>query len=205
MNSKVHDYTRQVRVLLRNLRYSRLLGRRRQQMAIQSALTQVYLVTNRFLHHLHIDYWLVYGTLLGWHRTGEIIPGDRDVDFGAHERHYTQIWAARSALPPGFRMFDTSHRHDGPKLYVVHRGWEADIYFYKDANDRLQSYERSNNLGDMQPFPKGFVYPLRPATFLGEATYVPQDALSYLEHTYGYIGFDAVKDPKTGYWHQRSS
>ncbi len=204
MNNKLQDFTRQLRVLRRNLRHSRLLGRQRQQAAIQARLTEVYSVTNRFLYNLQLEYWLVYGTLLGYYRTGEIIAGDRDVDFGVHERHYAQVWAARVALPPGFRMFDTSYNHYGPKLYVEHRGWEADIYFYKDANDQLQSYEKSNNLGDMQPFPRSVVYPRRPATFLGEATYIPQDAHAYLVHTYGYIGSDAVKDRKTGYWRKRS-
>jgi hypothetical protein len=192
-------------VLGRNVRYSRLVRGRRRAEAMRAALEPVYRATNRFLLALDVEYWLVYGTLLGHHREGGLLAGDRDVDFGAHEREYPKIWSARARLPPGFRMYDTSRNHYGPKLYVVHRGWEADIYFYKDAGGLLQSYERSRNLGDMQPFPRTFVYPRRRTTFLGETTYVPHDAEAYLVHTYRYIGPNAVRDPLTGYWSPRPS
>jgi hypothetical protein len=204
MNANLHDYRRQLRVLLRNIRYSRLVCGSQQVARIRASLAEVYSVTNHFLRSLDVDYWLVYGTLLGCYREGQLIAGDRDVDFGAHEKEYTKIWRARDRLPAGFHLIDTSRRHYGPKLYVVHHGWEADIYFYRDANHQLQSYEKSSNRGDMQPFPKAFVYPLQATTFLGEPTNIPQDARAYLEHTYGYIGKDAVKDKTTGYWRKQS-
>lgn len=203
MTSRVHDALRQVRVLARNVRYSRRLRGRAGLDARRVGLEAVYRATNRFLARLGVEYWLVYGTLLGYHREGRLLEGDRDVDFGAHEREYPRIWQARDRLPPGCRMYDTSHKHHGPKLYVVQRSWEADIYFYKDADGRLQSREQSRNLGDMALFPRGFVYPLRAVTFLGEPTHVPRNAEAYLVHTYGYIGRDAVRDPKTGYWRPR--
>ena len=185
------------------MRYGRLLFGDRRRNAIRAGLEDVYRLTNRFLRDLGVDYWLVYGTLLGYYREGRLLPNDRDVDLGAHEREYPRIWAARNALPLECQMYDTSHKHHGPKLYVSHNGYKADIYFFKDADGRLQSYEKSRNLGDMASFPRRFVYPLRPAVFLGEHTMVPNDPEAYLAHTYHYIGPDAVRDPKTGYWHQK--
>jgi hypothetical protein len=172
-----------------------------QEEAKRKQLEEVYRVTNRFLYNLGVEYWLVYGTLLGYYRHGQIIRGDQDVDLGAHEKEYHAIWQARDRLPSGFKMYDTSHKHYGPKLYVASRAWEVDIYFYKDQDGQLQSYEKSKNIGDMQPFPREFVYPLTPTTFLGEPTNVPHDTKGYLLHTYRYIGENAVRDPKTGYWY----
>jgi hypothetical protein len=200
MRGRLHDALRQARVLARNVRYSRRLRGRAGLDAQRAGLEAVYRATNSFLARLGVEYWLVYGTLLGYHREGRLLEGDRDVDFGAHEREYARIWQARDLLLPGCRMYDTSHKHHGPKLYVVHRGWEADIYFYRDEGGRLQSWEKSRNPGDMAPFPREFVYPLRAVTFLDEPTRVPHYAEAYLVHTYGYIGRDAVRDPKTGYW-----
>jgi hypothetical protein len=203
MSARLQDLRRRVRVWTRDARYSRLVLGDRRVRAIRAELETVYRATNRFLRSLGVDYWLVYGTLLGYHREGRLLDGDRDVDFGAHEKEYPRIWQARRALPAGFRLYDTSHRHHGPKLYVAYQSWEADIYFYKDAGGRLQSWETSRNPGDTAPFPRELVYPLRPATFLGESTNVPHDAEAYLVHTYGYIGRDAVRDPTTGYWRPR--
>lgn len=188
----------------RTMRYSRLLLGDRRGDVIRAHLEEVYRLTNRFLRDLGVDYWLIYGTLLGYYREGRLLPNDWDVDFGAHEREYPRIWAARHELPPSCQMHDTSYKHYGPKLYVIHEGWKADIYFYKDADGRLQSYEKSRNQGDMASFPRRFVYPLRAAVFLGEPTTVPHDPEAYLVHTYHYIGPDAVRDSKTGYWHQKA-
>jgi hypothetical protein len=192
-------------VAARDARHSRLvLGARRIE-AIRRGLEAVYHGTNRFLRELGVEYWLLYGTLLGMHREGRLLDGDRDVDFGAHEREYPRIWQARHALPAGFRMVDTSANHHGPKLYVVHRGWEADIYFYRDADGLLHSHLKSRYIAETAPVPRGFVYPLRPAAFLGEPTTVPNDVLACLVHTYRYIGRDAVMDPATGYWSPREA
>lgn len=205
MTGRLHDVWRQARVFARGVRYSRLVLGDRQNDAIRSELEAVYRATNRFLRSLGVEYWLVAGTLLGYHREGGLIVGDRDVDFGAHEKEYQRIWQARGNLPPDFRMYDTSRKHYGPKLYVVRRSWEADIYFYQDASGLLQSYVKSDDLGEMAPFRREFVYPLRPATFLGEPTTIPHDAEAYLVHTYGYIGRAGVRDPKTGYWAPKRS
>lgn len=203
MSGEVHDVLRQFRLLGRHVRYARLVRGHRRTEIVRAELEGVYRATNRLLADLGVEYWLAYGTLLGYHREGGLIAGDWDIDFGAPEREYSRIWAARAALPPGFRMYDTSHRHHGPKLYVERRGWEADIYFYREAGGRLQSCERSRYLNEVTPVPRELVYPLRATTFLGEPTTVPRDAEACLVHTYRYIGADAVRDPLTGYWRRR--
>ncbi len=200
MNVHWRDFVRPWRVLGRRVRYSRLVWGARQAAVVQAELKRLYAGVNGFLYSLGVEYWLAYGTLLGYYREGAIIAGDYDVDFGASLSAYGVIWAARARLPAGFTLYDTSHRHRGPKLYVARHGWEADIYFYQDLGWQLRSYEKNPRGGDRLPFPRDHIYPVRPATFLGAPTYVPHDPLAHLRHLYGYLGADGIRDPRTGYW-----
>lgn len=199
----VHEVQRHARLLRRHLRHSRWALGAQREAVIARRLTVLFRDVNRYLRGLGVEYWINYGTLLGYHRGGGLLPGDRDVDFGAHEREFQRVWERRAALPPGFSMHDTSPKHRGPKLYVAYEGWEADIYFYEDRGEVLASYERSHNPGDVAPFPRDFVYPRQEVTLLAERTWAPAQIEAWLRHTYGYIGEDAVRDRRTGYWRPR--
>ena len=203
MRPDLDTLLRQSRLLVRHLRFCRPFdaeGRTRKRLA---ALETLFRETERYLSRLRAEHWLTDGTLLGYHREGGIIPHDRDIDIGAPAREFGRIWEERGQLPPGFKMYDTSRRHRGPKLYVAHRGWEADIYFYEDQGDRLCSFADEPQGGYSKPFPKDYIYPLQRASFLGETTWAPNRVEDYLRHAYGYIGRDAVQDGKTGYWHKK--
>lgn len=196
---------RQLRLLRRHIRYGLPgLGRYRRG-AREAALVTLFRGVNRHLRRLGGDYWLAYGTLLGWHREGRILAHDADVDFGVPVARYPEILASRDALPAGFRLFDTSHRHHGPKLYFEYEGWEADLYFFTAESGQLRSTERSINPGETEPFPREYFFPLQPATFLGEPTWVPAQVVPYLKHVYRYIGPDAVRDPITRYFRPRTA
>ena len=199
----LHDWTRPLRLLVRHTRYSPLaLGTERER-RIELELVTLFREVNAMLSRCGVEYWITYGTLLGWHRNRGLLARDYDIDFGLPIAAYPATWEARHLLPPGFVMHDTSHRHHGPKLYVRHHGWEADLYFYRECNGQLQSCEKSGNQGDVAPFPSDFVHPRQETEFLGAATWRPHNPEAWLRHTYGYIGADAVQDPRTGYWHQR--
>jgi hypothetical protein len=116
---------------------------------------------------------------------------------------YPKIRDSAAALPAGFTLHDTSHRHRGPKLYVEHGGWEADIYFFTERDGRLLPDLISNEPGDHVPFPREWFFPRQAATFLGEATFVPAQPVAYLEHLYRYLGPDAEQDPVTRYYRPR--
>jgi hypothetical protein len=171
--------------------------------ARNEALATLFHVVNAHLRTLGGDYWIVYGTLLGWHREGRILPHDADVDFGAPVARYEEILSSRHRLPPGFTLHDTSHHHHGPKLYFAYRGWEADLYFFTESDGQLRSTERSQNPGETEPFPRDYFFPAQPACFLGEPTLVPAQVVPYLEHVYRYLGPDAVRDPVTRYFRPR--
>lgn len=200
---KLQDWQRTLRLLIRHSQYYRPWKPDGNHPIISQRLYELFVHTNFFLKQLNVKYWLDAGTLLGYYRDSEIIKGDKDIDFGVHEKDYSRIWQARELLPAGFTLYDTSYRHYGPKLYITYEGWEADLYFYKYEGNRLHPYVKEA-FCYCQPFPTDYIYPLQEAQFLGESTAVPHQVEVYLKHIYGYIGYPAVQDKKTGYWYQKS-
>lgn len=197
------DCRRNIRLLVRHARYGRASFSARASAAKTAGLTEVFRGVNTHLRSLGVDYALAYGTLLGWHRSGSILPHDLDVDFGAPVESFSGIWNSRANLPHGFTLHDTSHRHGGPKLYVTHGGWEADIYFYAETNGLLVPFVRSTDPGDAVPFPRSYFFPRQPAVFMDEPTFVPAQPVALLNHLYRYIGLDAERDPVTRYFRPR--
>jgi hypothetical protein len=196
------DLRRQGRLLLRHVLHAGGItasGRR----ARTESLAGLFRTVNAWIRASGVEHCIVYGTLLGWHRGGEILGHDTDVDFGAPLGAYPALLAARGFLPRGCTLHDTSHRHGGPKLYVECRGWEADIYFFSEEGGLLRTILRSEIPSDTLAFPREWMFPARPAVFLGEPTFVPANPVAYLEHLYGYIGADAVRVRSTGYFRPR--
>lgn len=155
---------------------------------------------NQLLRQSGEDYWLDFGTLLGNYREKGIIPHDIDVDFGMQEKSYGKVLELKSSLPSSIKFYDTSQNHRGPKVYFSYKGFDVDIYFYEDLGENLRSYENSRYPNETTPIPKNLIFPLRKSSHLGETTFVPIHTKEYLEHIYGYIGKNAVRDLQTGYW-----
>lgn len=166
-------------------------------------LRTFYEATNSFLKDLGVDYWLSYGTLLGWYRERGIIAHDIDIDYAASTDAFELIWQNRDRLPSGFKLFDTSENHNGPKLFFSYKGFDADIYFYEKREGKMYPTLISSIPSDMIEFPQEWIYPLEEVTFLGAKTKVPSAPKAYLEHCYGYIGKNAAFDKKTGYYYEK--
>lgn len=154
----------------------------------------------QFLNDTGEEYWLDFGTLLGYHREGDIIPHDIDVDFAMHEKSYKMVLAKRQLLPKGFSFYDTSHRHRGPKLYLNYKGFDADIYFYEDLGDAVRSYENTSWPNEKREIPKTLIYPLTSASLFDKKIEVPAHTEEYLRYIYGYLGSDGRRNLKTGFW-----
>ena len=180
-----HNALRQLRLLRRHIRFSSIVCLGQHESQKLQALKTLYQVTNRFLERLGVEYWLIHGTLLGHYRLGRPLPGDVDIDFGASEQYFDQILGRASDLPNGFNLHDTSFNHYGPKLYVSYKGWEADIYFYKEEANQLKPYEKDPKAGYESPLKRDWIFPLQPIEFWEEATYAPNDAEAVLKTIYG--------------------
>ena len=167
-------------------------------------LDQFFKKINQLLAETGLEYWIDFGTLLGHHREKGIIPHDIDIDFGMMESSYNGILSLRNKLPAGVKLYDTSSNHRGPKVYFSFKGVDADIYFYEDLNSVIRSYENSKYPNETSEISKNMVFPVKAANHLRQETSIPSRTIEYLEHIYGYIGADAIRDAKTGYWIKKS-
>jgi hypothetical protein len=201
MNAFLQEAIYQVLVVMRRLRYSRWLGGARWREKQQADLRKFYRAVNGFLQELEVDYWLAYGTLLGYWRDRDMILGDSDIDFGLPMEMYQRLLDYRHRLPSGYAMVDTSHKHGGPKLYIRGGLFAADLYFYEDQGECLRLFLNSHYVADRTPVPRDLLLPTRPEEFLGQPTRVPNQIEELLVWTYQYLGSDGKLDPATGFWH----
>ncbi|MBS2034058.1 LicD family protein [bacterium] len=200
MKAFLQEAIYQVLVVLRRLRYSRLFGGVHHRHQARADLRKFFLGLNAFLNELGVDYWLAYGTLLGYWRDRDLILGDSDLDFGLRVEDYQLLLNSRHRLPAGFVMVDTSHKHGGPKLYIRSGLFAADLYFYEAQGEELRLYLNSHYVADRTPVPRAFILPTRPDQFLGQPVRVPNQVEELLVWTYQYLGSDGKLDPSTGFW-----
>ncbi len=187
-------------VFLRRIRYSRWLAGPQHRQQARAELRHFYVGLNAFLQSLEVDYWLAYGTLLGYHRDSDLILGDSDIDFGLLASDYQRILDYRHRLPVGYELVDTSSKHGGPKLYVRAGLFAADLYFYQPEDEVLRVFLNSHYVADRTPVPREMILPTRPAQFLGQPTRIPNCTEELLLWTYRYLGSDGKLDHETGYW-----
>ncbi len=166
----------------------------------QQVLWELFDLSNQFMKDLDIEYWVNFGTLLGFYRENGIIAHDIDIDFGCHERYYELILENQAKLPAELNLHDTSNRHNGPKLYMSYKGFDADIYFYREEDGQFHSYEKTHWENDKAPIPVQQVIPTKTITIKGMETQLPNDPEAYLKTIYGSLRSDAIRNPKTGYW-----
>lgn len=146
-------------------------------------------------------YWLDFGTLLGYHRSGGIIPHDVDIDIAMMESSYERVKELKNRMPRGLRYYDTSENHEGPKVYFSYKGYDFDIFFYKDEGETIRTFVEADYPNERQHIPKEIVFPLKTDTFLSEQITIPNDTKAYLELMYGFLGTGGWRDQKSGLWH----
>ncbi len=146
-------------------------------------------------------FWLDFGTLLGYHRSGGIIPHDIDVDVAMMEISYDSVKALKDQMPKGLKFYDTSKNHDGPKIFFSYKGYDFDVFFYEDDKETVRSFVEAKWPNERQHIPKKLIWPLKTDEFLGEKITVPSDTKGYLELMYGYLGTGGWRDQATGLWH----
>ena len=164
-------------------------------------LEEMYRLSISVLKKSGEPFWLDFGTLLGYHRSGGIIPHDIDIDLAMMESSYEAVKKLKNQLPRGLKFYDTSSNHEGPKVYFSYKGYDFDVFFYQDCNETVRSYVEALYPNERQHIPKNLIWPLKEDTFLGEKITVPADTKGYLELMYGYLGTGGNRDKTTGLWH----
>lgn len=201
-----HFVKRKLRIWKRWVMFSSLVAGSARSDKVKQQLLDVYKVVNEFLTKLEVDYFISFGTLLGYYREGGIIEGDEDIDFAAFVPDYEKIVAAQDRLPRGYKLYDTSADHNGPKLYVAGpKGWEADIYFCGEEGDQLRFTTIESYTAHMRPIATKTVLPLKQITFLDQPTWAPAETRAWLEYYYGYLGADSYYDGKSGLWRKKGT
>ena len=153
----------------------------------------------RVMRAIDLPVFLEAGTLLGWHRTGGIIPWDDDADFGMLLDDCMKKF-------PGFRQFqravesridqnrfralrfscigeggDEGHMTFSGKLLDKKTGFYVDLFHFEKT---AQSVQRAQ-LDPKRVHPLDELLPLREVNFLNERVFVPHKYLDWLHRQFG--------------------
>ena len=164
--------------LLALLGLTPLIDRQRQR-----ALRRIVSDVCRLFDEHAIDYWCDFGTLLGLHRDGDIIAGDKDADLCVLSSEKPRILAL--AAPLGERGYVLTDRGGRSRTVLrIHdaRTWyHLDVYEYVPDGDVL----RSVLVSPQEDIPARLVTSRRRVTFLDAPVHIPCDAEAVLRHRYG--------------------
>jgi len=143
-----------------------------------------------------VDWWIDYGTLLGYLQFGGLIPWDKDGDFGIHARHREKLLALQNewnaagyhatyAPPRPTQRFRTGDRM---KVRLSARNHSnVDIFIWEDRPGGI--LDRRNYIGaDLykgREMPRKWVYPLKRGTWDGIEVSLPAEPELLAAHRYG--------------------
>ena len=123
--------------------------------SIHARLHSIAAVWASWARNHHVQWWLVYGSLLGAWRTGDIIPWDNDLDFGMLRRDLLHL-PARVQLdnitffernPYAYETSTQDHSNVvDARIVCTHTGLFADFFAYHQTADDSTFY--MNKSGD---------------------------------------------------------
>ena len=98
------------------------------------------------LDDLHIDFWLMYGTLLGVVRDKAFIEHDTDIDIGLYdENKYLMERVVLALKEKGFELIRTNY--DDNIVTVIRNDEYVDFMFYKRDNLPFKNFKKQSFLG----------------------------------------------------------
>ncbi|OHD26357.1 MAG: hypothetical protein A2Y38_00230 [Spirochaetes bacterium GWB1_59_5] len=160
-----------------------LAADRREFFAIYADARRFFL--ERFGKHL----FLAYGTLLGFHRAGDFIPGDDDFDTGfmaeATDPETVKLEVTEMVEALTVEGFSVSFNRRG-RLFRLHArgagiaGCHIDVHSFWAQNDRIWAHNDFCACGTREQF-----VPATERDFKGFTAFVPADPEAYLSAHYG--------------------
>ena len=92
------------------------------------------------LDKLGVSYWVSRGTLLGWHRGNDFLPGELDIDIDVHTERY--VFDIIRHMPLDLLLI-TNHQQSGHFTQVAFLDRETDVifdlFFYHDEENVIVS------------------------------------------------------------------
>jgi hypothetical protein len=130
-----------------------------------------------------IAYWCDFGTLLGLHREGDIILGDKDADLCVLEPEKGRVLALAEPLRAlGLEVRDVPDRKGG--LLRIHdriTPYYTDVYVFVRDGEMLRSLLAPGR----EDVPGRLVHPTVPLPFLGTTLLAPGQTAAMCRHRYG--------------------
>ena len=154
----------------------------------------------------HCEYFLFFGSLLGYVRDGTPIDGDDDVDMYVDKKNSDVV--RRLLKKHRFEVLLDGRAGDEDffiQSYKYHNGkhLKADFYFY-NSNDPLYLIDRWNfhaapeNPARAMKIPKPLIFPLQSTTYCNSQVYIPRYPEIICEFLYG-LNWRRRMNKKTDY------
>lgn len=152
-------------------------------------------VVGRILDRAGVVWWIDYGTVLGYARSGAMIPWDKDADIGILEISLRTVRDLEPAFraeglrfsyhPPNATRFRSGHWiHVSPPTVGVHG---VDLFpWHEDADGLLhrKRYADSDRCKGRE-FPKDRLFPLQHVRWEGVDVWAPAEPEWFAAHRYG--------------------
>lgn len=164
--------------------------------------------THKILEEHGVEYFLDYGTLLGFVRDGGPLPWDYDLDIGILTNHSNvlreikeeysrkRIFIEETTAPMCFRFIDRKHRlgldvwcYDEMNLMTVKERnfWRPPYSIHEDTKmmctEVLAKSHARHRFGSCKE--KDTIYPLQQLTVEDQNFWIPNDSIQILKNTYG--------------------
>ena len=145
------------------------------------------------------DYWVEYGTLLGLYRSGALLKGDSDIDFGmlVPEDQDDLTLLIKSLNTRGIKLIGRTvgeHTKNIYKLKFLYRKTHVDISLFRERDKSIYTVINTPAGFKLRPYPK---FSIVETDFDGVAINAPDNLAEHLSYHYG----DTYHIPDAA-WHQ---